>query len=417
MRSVRGQGTVEYLAVVLLVAMALGGGTAATASGAGADIAAAVPHQVLRALCIVTGGDCDRDRAPCEIGSSADSSSWSATVAVVRVGHSRLLVVERRSDGKVLVTLTKSPSLGVQTIDGVGARLKRARRRLSIGGGVTASVIAALGHGQTWVLPDERTADAFVAALRAGRNVRAADQDLHQVDVVPEVTASRAAGDRVGGDTTLTATARGTIGERADHLTGRHTYFLEGGAGAVLELSARLDGIRAAAAGSAGATTHIALTTDRTGRWIDLTLAATGELSGNVSLPPTAGPIADALNVPTAGGRRWVVEAHLDLSDADNLAAAQALVARLRAIPPRPSAVSAAAGRLAQRIGERAVVDMRTYALERTSEGFEVHAGDAVGLGAGHEISTETTRLIAATTRGLDGRWRRRADCLKETRT
>ena len=54
MRSDRGQGTVEYLAVVLLVAVVVGGGaTAAAATGAGADIATAVPREVIRALCIV----------------------------------------------------------------------------------------------------------------------------------------------------------------------------------------------------------------------------------------------------------------------------------------------------------------------------------------------------------------------------
>jgi len=75
MRSARGQGTVEYLAVVLLVAFALGGGTAAVASAAGADIATAVPHEVLRALCIVSGGDCDRDRAPCDVDTNTKSRS------------------------------------------------------------------------------------------------------------------------------------------------------------------------------------------------------------------------------------------------------------------------------------------------------------------------------------------------------
>src|SRR5919108_1292633 len=77
MRSARGQGTVEYLAVVLLVAVVAGGGTAAAAGGAGADIATAVPHEIIRALCIVRGGDCDRDRAPCDVAASAHSTSWA----------------------------------------------------------------------------------------------------------------------------------------------------------------------------------------------------------------------------------------------------------------------------------------------------------------------------------------------------
>src|SRR6476469_4155216 len=82
MRSARGQGTVEYLAVVLLVAFALGGGTAAVASAAGADIATAVPREIRRALCIVTGGDCDRDRAPCDVDTNTRSRSWAPRGAV-----------------------------------------------------------------------------------------------------------------------------------------------------------------------------------------------------------------------------------------------------------------------------------------------------------------------------------------------
>src|SRR5215210_9220365 len=78
MRCARGQGTVEYLAVVLLVAVVLGGTATATAVGpAGARIATAVPHQALYALCLLTGGDCDRDTAPCDVGSQTASHQWS----------------------------------------------------------------------------------------------------------------------------------------------------------------------------------------------------------------------------------------------------------------------------------------------------------------------------------------------------
>src|SRR4029079_11122258 len=97
MRSARGQGNREYLAFVLLVAFALGGGTAAVASAAGADIATAVPHEVLRALCIVSGGDCDRDRAPCDVDTSTKSRSVALSIAVVKIGHDKRVTVVRRS--------------------------------------------------------------------------------------------------------------------------------------------------------------------------------------------------------------------------------------------------------------------------------------------------------------------------------
>jgi hypothetical protein len=41
----------------------------------GADIATAVPHEVLRALCIVSGGDCDRI-ARRATWHRRDASSW-----------------------------------------------------------------------------------------------------------------------------------------------------------------------------------------------------------------------------------------------------------------------------------------------------------------------------------------------------
>src|ERR1700750_3237550 len=99
MRSARGQGTVEYLAVVLLVAGALGGEPAAVANAAGADIATAVPHEVRRALCIVSGGDCDRDRAPCDVASDTRSRSMAVTITVVQVGHDKRGALIGRFDG------------------------------------------------------------------------------------------------------------------------------------------------------------------------------------------------------------------------------------------------------------------------------------------------------------------------------
>src|SRR5919199_4382160 len=112
MRSARGQGTVEYLAVVLLVALVFGG-TATVASGAAADIAAAVPREVIRGICIVRGGDCRRDLAPCDVASSARSQSWAVTIAVVKFGHDKTVTKTRRSDGTYAVTLDTAPRGGV----------------------------------------------------------------------------------------------------------------------------------------------------------------------------------------------------------------------------------------------------------------------------------------------------------------
>jgi len=417
MRNDRGQGTVEYVAVVLLAAVVLAGtATAAAATGAGADFATAVPHQMMRALCIVTHGDCDRDRAPCDVASSTASSSWSATVAVFRIGHDRVLVVERRSDRKVVVTLTDAPSGGLRTVNGASARIDHGRRRLSLGGAISASAVASLGHGKTWVLADDSSAKAFVAALERGDPVRDPDAEVRRGELDLSLSGSRSAGDGISAGATLTGTVRGAAGVRTNHVTGETTYFLDSGADLVLDASASLRSLRAAASGQAAGSGRLALTVDASGRWIDLAVVATGELSASARLPSNAGPIADALNVPTSGGRRWLAEAHLDLNEPANLAAAHAVVQRLVAVPPRPRATAAAVAELARRIDERAVVDLRAYALDRSTDGFAVQAGDGAGVGVSHDSSTEHTRLIAARTRGLDGQWGRRADCLKEAR-
>jgi hypothetical protein len=334
-------------------------------------------------------------------------------VAVFRIGRDRVVVVDRRSDGASVVTLTTAPSGGLQTIEGTNARIERGRRRLSLGGGVTASAVASIGRGKTWVLPPGAAVGAFVASLQRGDDVRAPDQEVREGGVDLGASATRGLDGAVSGTGTATGTLHGGGGVRTDHTTGAKTYFLDGGADAVLDLSASLRGVRLAASGQAAGTARLALTVDRDGRWIDLAVMATGEVAGSARLPQSAGPLADALNVPTSGGRRWVAEAHLDLNDAGNFAAARAVVDSL---PGDPLAAGAAVRDLARRFDERAVVDVRAYTLDRTSEGFSVQAGDTVGLGASHETATELTRLIAARTRGLDGLWRDRDDCLKEAR-
>src|SRR3954471_4336671 len=134
MRSERGQGTVEYLAVVLLVALVLGGGaTAAAATGAGADIATAVPREVIRALCIVRGGDCDRDRAPCDVASRSKSSSWAVTIAGLKFGHDKTVTLTARPAGTVAVTLDTAPVGGIETSTGARAKLNLGKRSFSAG--------------------------------------------------------------------------------------------------------------------------------------------------------------------------------------------------------------------------------------------------------------------------------------------
>ena len=64
-----------------------------------------------------------------------------------------------------------------------------------------------------------------------------------------------------------------------------------------------------------------------------------------------------------------------------------------------------------------AVIDARTYAIDNDTSGLEGRVGRGAQIGFEYEKRTEKARLVAATTRGIDGQWRVRDDCLKEATT
>ena len=96
MRGASGQSSLEYLVVVLLAAGALAAGGALVASP---GIARAVVAQMARGLCVVRGGDCERDRAPCVTATRTQTTDKRVRIAFVTLGGGRTLIRERRSDG------------------------------------------------------------------------------------------------------------------------------------------------------------------------------------------------------------------------------------------------------------------------------------------------------------------------------
>jgi hypothetical protein len=414
MRTERGQGSLEYLAIVLLAVVVLGSGaTAAAASGAGADIATVVPHQVMRALCIVTRGDCDRDRAPCDVASASDTKSWAVTVAVIKIGDDKTVTITRRSDGTYAVTLDTAPGGGLETSAGAKGKVSLGKRSFSVGADATGGITGSYAHTRTWIVQSNAAAQQIKAAIKNHDPLPPATVEGHEgaLDLGVEASGSAVrvanASAGVGGAVEL--------GRLTDHETGNRTYlFRLGVAGnATAAVRGRAKPV-ASVAGSDG--DRYALTVAPDGRWLDLAVTRTGSLTGKADLPAEVAKIADELDVPTAGGRQWVSEWHLDLTDAESLAAARAVVAR--ALDPlHPGALADALVALSRRVHEHAVVDVRTYALDRTTRGAQGHVAAEIKVGGKYEVSTENTRLLAAATRGIDGQWRVRDDCLKETTT
>src|SRR4051794_20710083 len=167
-RQTTGQGSVEWLALVTLVAVLLG--TTGTALAQSGFLGRRVTREMARAVCLVGGGDCRRDQEPCMVGSSADTTAWTASLAIVRLGKDRLALVERRSDGTLAVTLEGAWRGGVQASAGTPhAKVHLKGIDFALGGEVTASLLARLGDGRTWVVGSEAEARALIDAGGAAR--------------------------------------------------------------------------------------------------------------------------------------------------------------------------------------------------------------------------------------------------------
>src|SRR3954447_10542769 len=102
MRGARGQATVDYLAMVLVIALVAGAMAALLAT---TDLGERVVAAFKRALCIVTGGPCDDVRSPCVTSSREHTQTTRFNALIFRIGHCDVELREHRADGKVTVTL------------------------------------------------------------------------------------------------------------------------------------------------------------------------------------------------------------------------------------------------------------------------------------------------------------------------
>ena len=402
----------DYAAVVLAVSLVLlaAGGVAVTRGGGVADT---LTRQIARALCIVTGGDCDRERDPCVVATATLTQRNGLTVVVGRVESDRIVLQEHRSDGTVVVTYLEHEGAGLDVDAGTGAHVAIGDRKLRVGGELAASVLAREGAGAIWELPDARAATRLVERLRRGRwaaEVAGAQSRIGEHDVTARAEAGLAVRG-IGGSFGLTA---GDVwGSRTEPATGRRTFYVRRANELVATGSVRGIG----ASGGASGEEEYAVTVDAAGRAVDLAVLRTGRLGASADLPAAIQPAAGLLAVPTRGERVWVTEAHLDLSDPDDAALARSFVAQVRDPRPRLGAAVDVSRRLAERLDRAAVIHARTYALQATTSGLDVH-GSARGIKGAltHQTVEERSRLLAAATRGRDGSWVTREDCERAAR-
>ena len=398
-----GQATLEYAAViaVLAVVLALGG---VAAAGEGARVTDAVGSGVRRALCVVLGGDCfgPGGPQPCVVAADQRSRELSGQIAVFRLGDGRAVLREQRADGSVVVTVVQGQRFGAALT--VGGILTINGKGLKTGGEAGADGRGA--YTRTWTVPDAATADRLVARLAdddapvAGMTVMLARLATRRGEPGPAPDARTVElGAGVQGDAALRAVGLGgqarllgaaTVGVRADRDGTRTVLLRQDG-----ELTATLTAPLGALAGGLPARTGVELSFDRAGDPVALTLRALRGVHGAAQLGP----------YDAEGGSRLELEARLDLTDP----AARALAGRLvRGLRSADGDALAAARALAARVADHARVDLRLLDTERSERTRGVRLG-----AAGGEVLTvdESARLVAAVGREPGLGWRRRLDC------
>jgi hypothetical protein len=154
----------------------------------------------------------------------------------------------------------------------------------------------------------------------------------------------------------------------------------------------------------------IAIETDAAGRPLDLRITTTGRFTGSRDLPAVAQPVAGLLAAEAAGAdRRYEVTTHLDLTDPRALAAAGDLVAAIDAKHARATP----GPELRRLVDERGTVEARVLSDQTTSDDDGAGGGvSGVEVSFDEHAERHERRLLAAASRGLDGEWITRTDCV-----
>jgi hypothetical protein len=405
----RGQAGVDYVAVLLFVVVVLG---AAGLAADGSGIPQSVDHQLMRALCIVRGGECEQDRAPCAVVTDRHEDAASARILVFRVGGDKTIVREERSDGTIAITVAYGRQAGLEIAEGVHLAVSLGHGGIGLGGELTASAVATSEHGFTWIMREPAAADALVARLGVSRGelerlvaagrLQAPSQRYDQGGVAVTGGVSRGRG-------TLALASDDVAGSRTDAATGRRTLYVQ----RTVEGSLSLTGGAVGVTGSHRTRERYAVTYDRAGRPVDLMVMTAGRYRVSMDLPARLQPAVGLLSVPTGHVRTYVEETHLDLTDPESLRAAVAFMDQVRHPAAVDSASVAIVDALRRRLDAVGVVHARTYDADERRYGVDASVG-LKGIRIGGQLSRtlEDSHLVAATTRGLDGVWRKRTDCL-----
>lgn len=410
MRGQRGQATIDYLAVILLVALVLGAAAAVlVTTGLGERVVAAVK----RALCVVTGEACEPATSACVLAASRHEEGLVVDIAFVRLGGRSVEMRERYADGTVAFTVIDSAQAGAIVRNGVEAHVRWGASSWAYGVEQRFAMLAERSAGRTWVRPSEREADAVSRQVTLERLSSYPKNTIPGYDSrppmhaevhapPPEVTFSEIGGGAEGsldlGEAgSIALAARRAYGERVDRRTGERTVYVSNGgsaAASVVVEPAELDG-------AVGGEERYGITFDRDGRPRDLMILTAIDVEGQARLPRHLAALAGRLRVPLSGARHIETEQHLDLTAGDN---ARLAAAFLGGSPGGD--VMRTANLLRDRLDAQGSETIRTYRTDGSEHEVGAHA--ALGpVAVGAEIGSEDqgSKLDRAIVRGPGGVW------------
>jgi len=408
LRCQRGQATVDYVALIALLALLLA--AAATVANIGASgVANAVLGQLRAALCIVSGHSCRVERRACVVRSDRDTTHVAVSIAIVRIDEDRIVLRERMSDRSVRLTVAERDGAGVEAGVGARARVRLGGREFGFEREARGGAQGVFGHGAVYVARNDREADELLRAIRRSERLFGLGgpkpREIFAEGGVRGLGRLGIGGALGGGS--LDGIAEAVLGARRDQRSGEVTISLGAGSLGWALLHAVMPGP------SGGHEQHadLALKLDRDGRPVELALNASGALGAGATLPAglaVALRAGSAFQTSTAmDGRRWELSARVDLRDPSVAAAWEAF----RDDPTDRATIRA----LAEQLRERAILDVRSYAVSTDSDGVTGGLSLGVKLGGELDVTRDRATLLTAATRPPGGLWETRLDCVSAT--
>jgi hypothetical protein len=413
-----GQASIEWVALIALVAVVLGAAAALTWGGLGPKVA----YAIRRGICTVGADRCpapppDRtDLPPCPVKRSSREQDFHVELSFIDLGGGLGVQEETTSDGRVTVTFTNSGSGG--GVVGIGASFQLGS--VTANAGVSAEASVKFTAGKSWTFPDQAAADRFVERYGS-------DQDLarhvlndarrlcffcgllgvHGPPKPPPADVTYLEGGlhlTLGAEAKaiwgahLSADLEAAIGHSDERANGEHTLYLRLADSAGGELFAS-SGFGAAA----GVSGIAQLTVDRHGRPLSLRLETVTTRAMLRQEPSYRGPGGDSAQlVKDLHGEGTVKELEADLDLADPAAAAAA----------RTFLHGGGAGALTRAIAAHGSTTLRTFAAAGTSGGVGATLAVGAEAGGGLSHSSQHLKLTGVYTRLPGLGFLPRADCL-----